>query len=770
MERLGITVEDLTGILKTRPVTGGVPLSEGAAPAGAVFHLHAADGTEIPLQASVSARWKDGSARWVLLDFQAQPEPLGKALYSLTWTSAGEGGPAPDPERNGLSKVELGNVAVSLTDGALVTVSERLDLVLTLTDGAGTVYTATVEDAGVETAGPMRLTLAIRGSFIAPDGARAFQFRFRASVYAGLPLVRLEPMILLDAERGVMQPTRELRLTLRPRNPVKRARLGGDPAWDGPLPEAPVRLFQVDDEQYRFEGAPGAGGKAPGWAEFEDGAGTVAVALRDFWQQWPKSLEAGTDGVALGLFPRFREGDFAHMEPWYKYQYLFEGDCYRLRTGQARKWDIWLDLSGDGPALARAAAAPLVPAADPAQAIATGVWDAIVPAGAPELAEYDVWVAEWFQAYCDSIAAQRDYGAMNWGDWHGERVVNWGNHEYDTANQILIQFARTGDPRYFHVADAAARHSSEVDTIHHVNPELLELIGKREDFPAGPGLVHQHTVGHVSGFYSPDRLTALYHELGVDKRERPYLCLDPYNLGHIWTQGMARHYFLTGDPFVRETVDKIGGSLAGLVEGRQYQFTRGTHFGRVTGWTLLALAGAYEIAYEDRYLQVMKTLVDDTLEAQDPVCGGWVVHPMAPDHCVCAKTRHAGMAGFITAVLINGISRYYFLTGDERLPEAITKGATFLNNDTWREEWRDWRYTSCPATGPTRQPGVVVLAQVNGIRASENAELLRVLRVAWDAKFHSQLQARARQGNGKEYSSKMLGCAEAIGVLLTHGA
>ncbi|MCD6505008.1 hypothetical protein J7M22_00155 [Candidatus Poribacteria bacterium] len=59
------------------------------------------------------------------------------------------------------------------------------------------------------------------------------------------------------------------------------------------------------------------------------------------------------------------------------------------------------------------------------------------------------------------------------------------------------------------------------------------------------------------------------------------------------------------------------------------------------------------------------------------------------------------MAGFITAILINGLSRYYFLTGDERLPEAIDRAVTFLDNDTWREEWRDWRYTSCPASRAT---------------------------------------------------------------------
>ena len=76
------------------------------------------------------------------------------------------------------------------------------------------------------------------------------------------------------------------------------------------------------------------------------------------------------------------------------------------------------------------------------------------------MAEYDAWAENLFDAYVKSIEVQADYGAMNWGDWFGERRVNWGNHEYDTANQILIQYARTADPRYFYVADATARHKS----------------------------------------------------------------------------------------------------------------------------------------------------------------------------------------------------------------------------------------------------------------------------------------------------------------------
>jgi hypothetical protein len=275
----------------------------------------------------------------------------------------------------------------------------------------------------------------------------------------------------------------------------------------------------------------------------------------------------------------------------------------------------------------------------------------------------------------------------------------------------------------------------------------------------------------VGGFYPVDQVRALYIEQGIGHPEHPYLCLDPFNLGHVWTQGLVRHYFLTGDPFVKETVERIADNLAQLVEDREYPFMGHTHCGRTTGWPLLALGGAYEIDLSPRYLLAMRLLAGDALADQDPVCGGWLIHPMAWDHCLCKTARHTGMAGFITAVLINGLSRYYRLSGDERLPDAIDRAVTFLDNDTWREEWKDWRYTSCPATKATGQPGVVMMAHVNGARiagrdGTPKAQHLRVLSVAWGAKFEALLRAPPpRPGQGKAYTSKMYGCAETVGLL-----
>jgi len=247
---------------------------------------------------------------------------------------------------------------LSLVRNALLRISDRVDLKLSLTDSKGQKCHAIIESVEVQTEGKIRSTLLLKGAFHSPDGERIFGFRMRASVFAGLSKVYLEPQILVNSEKGVIQNIRSLKLEVIPLDRMRSASIGGAPGWSG-KPASLVRLFQVDDENYRFEGAEGRGSKAPGWAQMDDGKGTIAIAVKDFWQQWPKSIEVDSKGLTIGLFPEFEKGAFDHMEPWYKYQYLFQDNCYRLRTGQAPRWRIWLDLSGDGISLVKSANAPL---------------------------------------------------------------------------------------------------------------------------------------------------------------------------------------------------------------------------------------------------------------------------------------------------------------------------------------------------------------------------------------------------------------------------
>lgn len=775
MYHLDITVTNTTVSTALRPVTGGVPIAKGAAPKGSHFTLTDQREKPVPCQSGVTAKWPDGSARWVLLDFQSAPRANQKLEYRLCW-GGGEENPLPlNPvaARGGKAfLLDSGSVKIRPAARALFEIDGIGVVEFVAVDPEGRACSGEVESAKVETRGPMRSTLVLAGSFRRADGGRLFGFRTWVSVYAGLSKTLVEPMVLMDAEKGVVQRFRELSLRLRPSVPVVSGCIGGEPGWDG---TGRVRMLQIDDQQYVIEEANRKGFRAPGWAEITTGNVRAAVAVRDFWQQWPKSLEAGPDGVKVGLFPRFEAGAFDHMfDPWYKHDYLFDGDCYRLRTGQVRRWHVWFDFEGGGSGLAEQANAPLVPAADPAEALRTGVFGEVLPKGADGMQEYDGWVSSAYDGYVKAIDDSRDYGAMNWGDWFGERRCNWGNEEYDGPRQFMLEFARSGEPRFLHTGGAAARHNSEVDIIHFVNPDLENYFTDEvcrsytnrsiiDNYPIRPGMNHAHCVGHVGGFHSVEQIRLLYLEIQGTKYGNPYLCLDPYCISHVFTQGMTWYYFFTGDPWVRETIVRVADNLSRLVLDRKFPFTGRPCAGRELGWPLLAIAAAYELDYNRRYMDAMRILAEDALAEQDPNCGGWL-QELSGGHCSCVKRHHIGEAGFITSIRLNALYRYYRLSGDRRIPECIRRGVDNMNADLWRDELSGWRYTSCPASFHFNQPGVTMMTMVNVVRMLDDHEHRRILAKAWDALFNER-SGQSPRGVGKAFGSGVYGLAEAASAL-----
>jgi len=206
-EYIDITVKDMAGVAMLRPVTGGIPVAEGAAPEGSVFELTDGNNKPVPCQSEVLATWNDGSARWVLLDFQADPEINGTDNYRLTWNTGNKNFKHDKPVRvkkgENLS-VNSGKVELKTVSNALLRVSDRFDIKLVLTDRNGDRCEAVAEEKSIETEGALRSTVSLSGSFRNPKGIRVIDFRLRASVYAGLDQFYLEPQIIVNADTGMI--------------------------------------------------------------------------------------------------------------------------------------------------------------------------------------------------------------------------------------------------------------------------------------------------------------------------------------------------------------------------------------------------------------------------------------------------------------------------------------------------------------------------------------------------------------------------------------
>lgn len=779
------------------PASGSIAIAQGLAPRGSRFALKSHAGQSIALQTQVLGRWPDGSTRWVHLDYQA-PAGNRASTYQLQWANAAAAGTSAKdaaPQLHHPVKLRRGPVHSISTDQLSLnaplpdngnSTSDRTtakakaghdllqlagwSLQWSLVNARNQQLTAKVHDCKIEPGhGPLRSTLSLQGDFVDSKGKRFFAWRLRATLFADSSLVKLEPMMLINPDAGVIHKFKSMSLNLRPTSATTITPLC-------PAHPDSCNIMQVDDEQYQTAQGVIKKGQWPGSLSVKTDTQQLTLAVRDFAKRWPKGLRVNDEQVSVDLFPAFNAGQFDHMQPDYKYDYLFEGSCYRVKTGQTRRWEIWLDtqnISNPSKDAAKHASSleayvntPSVLLADPKHALLANVWeDGLIAEDSKAVKDYDRWVKKLFKQFLDSQHQQRDYGEMNLGDWFGERNVNWGNNEYDTSYELFFHASRMNDPTMYRTADAAARHASEVDVVHFTNDDLNESYGPApKKFHPRPGMMHEHCVGHVGGFHTPEAVRKLLVSFGVGQSKKPYLCLDPFNLGHIWTRGITKHYFLTGDPWSKETVRRMGDSLAMLTEAGDYPYFSDTdHSGRVAGWTLTALAGAYELDYDKRYLRAMKHIVDLNLKEQNANSGGWH-YTLSWGHCFCLPVKHVGEAGFLTAIRLNGLYQYYKLTGDKRIPKAIERGVTHLNNDTWKEEYATWRYTSCPASVVIRRMGAIFQALASSVMLTGNAEHKRILERAWiDAVTNTPENPGA--GLGKNFTTSLLGSSQTMAAL-----
>jgi len=772
-----LTLAETTDFPRRRwPVTSGVPLLPGTLAKGEALRLTDARGQTLPLQWEPLAYWPDGSVQWALLDFLADTRPGQAAKLQLE-----AGAPAPPPAqrvtvsrqgslitlRTGVLTIRadtadfrLINSAQVLRDGRWVEILTPGDGLL-VRDGRGTEYLGCrgPVQAVIERRGPLRATVAFHGEHRSRSGGRCFSFTVRLHVFAGCDFVKVEHQLLNDNPTGVFTAIREVAIRLRPAGGITRATLGG--AGEA---QSAARLLQVDHEGWQALGTKvRKGRRAPGWVTVGNHDVALTALIRDFWQQWPKSLEVRDDQLTLGLFPTLAPHQYAGREPLEKYYYLFKGDKYQLKTGVAKRHEVWLGLGtpappspgdrrshgrGDGGAeaiFAVHANSPLMALAAPEHVCATGVHGSLIPAGTPASRGYDRAEAKCFAAYTEAVEAEGFYGVLNWGDWFGEREYNWGNEEYDTQHAFFLQLARTGDPRYFRWGEANARHCMDVDVVHALNDDYLNNweVKHGYGFPIHVGAVYLHAIGHTGGYFS--------EAFGKRRWPQAYYAGDPRNLGHLWNEGFVDYHCLTGDPWAKEVALQVADNLEQLsrLPGFDWWIGRDPHCGRVAGWPLKALLAAYRLTRRRKYVQAARRIIERLLADQDPHCGGWI-YKLYPGHCFC-RTPHWGMAVFITAVMLNGMISYYEATGDARVIQSIIRGVEFSINDAWDEKEARFRYTSCPASALMEET-LILRAMAFAARHSANPRLREVLERAYGHWLeYIAGAAQLEQGFGKSY-------------------
>lgn len=513
-----VRIAEGQGVGRDGVATFGLPFPEGVVRDAAQLR----SGT--PLQARPLATWRDGSLRWALVDLPAAVKPGGSDVVRVTWSGTGA---VPEPRQrvsvqeqaDGLSidtgaavlRIRTGEarwLSLKGTGGELNGPEERV--VATEADGTPVALTArpptriTVEDSG-----PLRARVRVEGWLEDALRKPVLRYRYRLDARAGSASVGvLHTFTRLSPRKMLLVRGYRLRFATPPGD--DRTQFGGAGAvLDG---AAGARLEQLSAAEYGFrssEGsAPVTGTRADGWVSCgKDGA--LLVALKQFWQQFPKALEREPNGVAVDLWA----GAGA-----------FEAD-----QGLSKSHELLLSVNAAGEKRAAALAdlrEPLFGTAPAEWYCATRSLGVLAPYSLAKYPQYETEV----EAAADLQERSHPYGMRDYGDnYFGgpyKGIHSFQDLEYDVSYNQFMQFARTGARKYLDIGLREARHGGDIDLKHDAGPQW------------------KHSPRHTT---------------------------TEAELGHVFCRGLIASTWLTGNPEGLENARILGDWLVKVVENPRSQ-------------------------------------------------------------------------------------------------------------------------------------------------------------------------------------------------------
>ncbi len=597
------------------PVRTGVPFPQGVVKDASQVRLLSTDGKPQPVQTTVLARWADGSARWLLLDFAGRAGETCRVEFRGAAKSASPAAPLRVRRTEERVQIETGRVTLVIARDGLVTevrssdgvilgpMSLELQAVLSEQGAATRLRPLPAERLDLEDAGDMHATVRLRGVLGGASGEPSpFRYDLRIHAYAGSS--RVNALLTLTHFAKRVEPTEKVAPVIKVADATLQFALPQPAtqttfATDHGAKTLPVgrrvELVQPDDLRYtinRDAQTAATGTRAPGWLAAQASTGWAVFGVRHFWQNHPKSLFASPNAIGTRLWAG--------------------REAFEWEGGLAKTHEIVLDFAAQSPT--GYAMDPLRATVPPAWACGTEAVGPMLPRCREAVERFPYWEVlresskrRWVRAMPTGL---RDYGdAYMGGPYKGKNA--YSNLEYDVPFNFVLDFLKTAQPWYLAAAEAQARHQADID-IEHAAPFQWK--------------------------HSPQHTTTRA------------------DFGHVFVRGLLLHYMLTGERRSLEAAREIGDWLAPEV-----QALKGIGNERQIGWSLYALAGLYEFTGDEKYLKAAVAGCDK-LTAGQSATGKFNI-------------RWDNRISFFNGIAMNGMLAVYRLTNNERLAQTILQVA-----------------------------------------------------------------------------------------------
>jgi YetA-like protein len=676
MRPVPLLVEERSGVRRVgEPVTVGLPFPAGLLAAPARLDLRDAAGEPVPLQTATLARWRDGSVKWALLDFQASVEPLSTAVYEVVAASqepTDDGGPRMVVEESSERIVVDTGSATFVIDSRRFTPFRRIlvggtDILsecgseTRLIDDEGRRYIAEIAHIEVETRGQCRTTVLARGWFRDSTRQRYAEFTgrlgfFRESSIAEIRFTVRNPRAAehrggfwdLGDPGSIFIKEMSIAMGVASPGAVHIGWIDEPGALSEDKAQADLEIYQDSSGGENWKSSNHAnrhglvmntfcgyrvmadgvlrrqGYRASPVVTVRDAERSLTVAVEDFWQNFPKAVAVKTGSVKIGLFPE---------------QYR---DVHELQGGEQKSHVVLFHVGAGsgGPAALRWAHDRLVPRATPTWYAETGTVPYLTPtlgqatvstplSDADSLVEIAVTGPQSFFARREIID---EYGWRHFGDLYADHeaigkegaaaLVAHYNNQYDVVHGAAVQYMRSGNRKWFALMRDLARHVIDID-IYHTN----------QDRPWFNGGMFWHTEHYMGASTCTHRS---YSRSNVGNRA-PHKCGGGPSSEHNYTSGLLVYHCLTGDPLGREAVQGLAEWVIAMDDGRRRRggwldrrctgfasqtVSRSYHGpGRGCGNSINALLDGYAISGDRRFLLKAEALLRRSIHPRDVISG-----------------------------------------------------------------------------------------------------------------------------------------------------
>lgn len=617
------------------PFTLGVPFKEGDFHDSDIASLFLEDGGgPLPVQGRVTARWPDGSVKWLLVhgrvDLPGNDSKKCRLVSSGTTPKSNDGlhitnkllqnklvslKLSPPGTKGFIDEVTWGNLKIGVGDLRGCKLVPR----------GGEEFATEIGPEGwrVIEAGPIVGVVEARGTHKSESNESCFDFILRLSLWEGKSWVKVDYRII-NREDSESTDINRFSLSLNlpgNRNSNNHGSVRTALGISNYLSEIrsevdEMEQYQLIDHDYLINtGNEQSPETLYGtfWADWSSTDGGVSATLYQAQQNFPKSLLVNETGIDIGIIPE-------------------EYDDITFIQGVAKNHTLFLHFHDADMSLEEINT----------RSLQFQMPD--LPVLKPETyRDAEVFLEDsWLEnsdtralAYLTDLAdtRTRGYGILNWGDGpeggSGFPTANqqnagqilWTNNEYDLPHVSLLMFASLGERRFYDYMKVAAEHWMDVDVCHYSNDKYRYQ-----------GQV-THSTKHATGKVIPS---------------------------HQWVEGLLDYFHLTGQDFALDTALGIGENLLRLLEKPEYNEPGGAS-ARETGWALRSLTALSRETNDAKWMEPTRRIVEQFKEWHKTY-GAW----LAP------YTSHTmARVPFMISLAASSLMRYYQVEQDEEVKRLI---------------------------------------------------------------------------------------------------